>query len=413
MSTNNPAAVGGDQDSTPTSEIDVLNNEDSQTTVEETEVVEEESSEEEETEQTETETEETTEEPESEEEDETPDTESEEETTTEEPTRLSWQLMKEKYPELAKNKDFRELYFRDKAFTEVFPTVADAKEAATKAEQLDVIDQVLVDGDVDTLFTNINTDVLKNISTKILPALYKANKDYFALAARPIVLNMLHSAGEKIKQSGDKNLEISFRNVVRVITGKSELPPVVPDATENPAVMAEINKLKQTRDNILKDQERSFVTSADKTVMKRIESLIIEGLDPKKELNDFSRKAVIRETIADVRRTLITDEGFKTKIKGLQRLAARANFPEEYKTRIIAASLDRAKKLIPVLRNKHRTAALSKQSTKGEIVRPNKIVSSGTEKVTTSPSRITSVKQIDMRKTSEEDFLNDKVTFRK
>lgn len=410
MSTDNPAAVSGDPGSTPASEMDVLTGDD-QTTTEE--VVEETPAEVE----TESESEVETEEPTSEEEVETPEREEEEETppeeetSTEEPTRPSWQLLKEKYPELTKDKDFRELYFREKAFTELYPTVADAKEAAAKAEQLDTIDGVLVDGDVDTLLGSINEEVLGRISEKILPALYKVNKDYFAKAARPIVLNVLHSANERIKQSGDKNLEISFRNVIRVITGKPELPPLTSDITTNPAVEAEVNKLRQTRENLFKTQERDFIVSADKIVMKRIEALIVDGLDPKKLLNEFSRDAVVKRTMADVNKALHADEGFKTKARQLHRLAARANFPEEYKSRIVAASLERAKKLIPVLRNKHRTAALSKQSTKIETG-PKKIVAEN-KKVTTTPSRVTSVRQIDTRKTSEEDFLNDRIQFRK
>ena len=81
-----------------------------------------------------------------------------------------------------------------------------------------------------------------------------------------------------------------------------------------------------------------------------------------------------------------------------------------YRSRIVAASLDRAKKLIPVFRNKHRSAALSKQSTKQNDTK--KIVAKSTTSTKTSPSVVKSVKQIDTRKTSAEDFLNDRIYLR-
>lgn len=407
MSTDNPVVTSGEQDSTSTSEIDVLN-EGAEETTEETPG--------EETPEAEPESEVSQEVEEPAEEPEVPaeqpkDEIEEEEIPLEEPTRLSWQLIKEKYPELTKNKDFRELYFRDKAFTEVFPTVADAKDAATKAEQLDLLDQTLVEGEVDTIFSTINDDVLRNISTKILPALYKVNKQYFANATRPIIVDVMHGVLEQAQRTGDKNLEISVRNISRALTGKPDLPSRTPP-TVDPAVEEERNKLRQARESLFRGQERNFLTAADKMVSKRIEALVVDGLDPKKELNEFSRNAVKEKTIADIERIMRTDENYKVKMRQLHRLATRSNFPDEYKARMVAASLERVKKLIPVLRNKHRTAALGKQSTKSETPSSKKIVSTN-EKVTTGPSRITSARQIDMRRTSEEDFLNDKITFKK
>jgi hypothetical protein len=130
-------------------------------------------------------------------------------------------------------------------------------------------------------------------------------------------------------------------------------------------------------------------------------------------LTDFARNAVVERTIADLKRSLVSDQGLANKLIQLHKLAVRSGFPDEYRARIVAASLERARKLIPTIRNKHVMSALGKRPSKGN----DKIrVANESGKVTTaSESRgtTTSGSKIDMHKTSEIDFLNDKITFKK
>lgn len=410
MGSGLPANPGGGQDTTIQSEVDVLN-EGTESSDDNETVVSDETTDEEEPETPakieDEEEEETTEEPEEEEEIE--EEEEEELDSSKEPTRPSWQTIKEKYPELAKDKDFRELYFRDKAFTDIYPTVADARESAVKAEQLDAIDSLLVDGQIEPIFGNLREDVLVKVADKILPALYKANQKAFSRAARPLIIDVMHTVMKKAEADNDENLKKSVRNISRALTGSPDLP-TKPSAEVDPVIQEERNRLQQERESLFQTQSRNFVAAADRSIEKKLEQMVVDGLDPKKEFNEFTRDAIIRKTLADVRSRLASDEGLTNRVRQTHRLAAKSGFPDEYRARIISATLDRARKLIPVLRNKHRTAALGKQSTKGETTK--KIVTKN-ETVTTGGSKATSSKSIDMRKTSAEDFLNDKVIFKK
>ncbi len=396
MSSEIPAGSSSEQDTR--SEVEVLE-EGTETSTEEEAPPEEKS--EEEGEESEEEEEETS----TEEEEEEEKVEDEVEEEFEEPTRLSWRLVKEKYPELAKNKDFRELYFSNSAYREVFPTVGDAKEAYNKAEQLDTVDSALVSGNIDAIFETLNPEVLDKISSKILPALYKHNKAAFSKAARPLVVDTLRIVMEKADRDNDDNLRKSVRNISFALTGKRELPDREIAAAESSEIAAERNRLQEERNNLYKTQESNFLSSCNRSVMKKLESLITDDLDPKGELNEFTRRAIIERTLSDTYNSLVGDEGLRNKLQQTHKLAARAGFPDEYRTRIISASLERAKKLIPMFREKYRKAALGKQSVragnKEKIVPKNETVTSGGN---SGSSR----GKIDMRRTSAEDFLNDK-----
>lgn len=412
MGSEVPAVPSGTQDTTPTSEADVLNDgvvdsgEDVVVSDDETKDETPDEDEGESTSSTSDEDEEDLAEPESEE-----DIEDKLTSEVDEPTRPSWQVIKDKYPELAKNKDFRELYFRDKAMTDVFPTVADAKEAAGKAEYLDVLDNVLVEGKIEQIFKNVDENVLAQLSDRLLPALYNTNKEFFKRATQPLIIDVLNNIYDQAERTDDDNLRRSVRNISRVLTGNPDIPKRLVPASTDPTVEAERNKLREERVNLFKRDERNFLNNADRIVATKLDKLVLDGLDPKKELTDFARQAVVEKTIADLKRTLISDQGLTNKLRQLHKLAARSGFPDEYRARIVTASLERARKLIPVLRNKHRLAALGKQpSTKGN---ENPKVIAKTEKVTTSNTSKVTRQNIDMKRTSAEDFLNDKITFRK
>lgn len=413
MSTSVPGSSSSGQDTTDQSQVDVLNegaDDSSDDTVVSDETTDEGETEEESTTETPSKTsDEEEDEGESEAEIEG-DEELEELDETQEPTRPSWQIIKEKYPELAKSKDFRELYFRDKAYTEVFPTVSDAKDAASKAEQLEVLDQVLVEGNVDTIFSNLNEDVLLKISDRLLPSLYKINKSAFSRAARPLIIDVMHNIMEQATRTNDDNLKKSIRNVSRALTGNPDLPARV-SATTDPTINEEVNRLKSEKDHLVRVQERNFLAATDRAVTRKLETIVSDGLDPKGELNSFTKQAIIEKTLSDLRTKLLSDESLKGRVQQLHKLAVRSGFADEYKSRIISASLERARKLVPLLRNKHKMAALGKQSTKSNT--STKIVTKNETVTTEGRGASTSGGKIDMKKTSPEDFLNDKITFKK
>ena len=208
----------------------------------------------------------------------------------------------------------------------------------------------------------------------------------------------------------DENLKKSIRNVSKFLTGNADIPARITSPTESPEVKQELDKLRSERERLFLKDKTKFLASTDSIVFKKMEQMILDGLDPDKKLSDFDRQAVAERTMKDLNERLNNDEGLVSKIKTTIGLAAKAGFPDMYKSRIISATLDRAKKLAPGIRSKHKLAALGKQPPKSNT----KIVAGEkTETVKTTSARVTSAKQIDMGKTSAEDFLNDKVTLRK
>lgn len=298
--------------------------------------------------------EETPEEDEEEEEEETP------EEDEAEITRPSWKEIKEKYPELAKNKDFQNMFHRERAYSEIFPTVEDAKEASKAYETLEYFDNSLIEGDPRVLLNALNEQTVARFAQNILPSLYNTNPALFKQATEPLFIDLLNIVATKAEENRDENLLISAKNMAKFLFGKFEIPTKI--NRTSPELEQERQKLQQERQSLIQRQEGDFYSRADRSIAKQLRRTIEDGLDPNNEMSEFTRNALIKQVLDDTVATLKNDQTFNSKIQNLHRLAKNAGFPPDYMPRFISTYLGRAKSLALTLRAKHKSAAVVKRT---------------------------------------------------
>jgi hypothetical protein len=376
--------------SSETSDTDLLSEEKEETTPPEDSIVDEGKEEEEEETEEESETKE-----ESTEEDE------EEDTDEEKITRPSWKEIKEKYPEIAKNKEFREVYFREKAFSEIFPTVEDAKEAGEKARVLEVFDASLIDGDPSYLVQNLSPKSLEGFTNKVLPALRNLNKDLFLKATAPVLVDIVNNIHEHALTKGDKNLETSVLNICNWLFGDFKIPPRMGGRVD-PEVEREKKTLQQERANLLLGQRKEFTGKVERSIGRQLTKLVSEGLGID---NEFVASSIVKETIDKVKSTIYSDKDFIARVQSIYAQAERAGYSPEYATRVVSAYLGRAKGIALKARAELKASALRKQSSKGSGEDTKRVVR--TEKGTRESSKKSD--KVDLRNTrllSDLDILN-------
>jgi hypothetical protein len=324
--------------------------------------------------------------------------ENEEEVSDEEQiTRPSWKTIKEKYPELAKDKDFKNVFFRDKEFTQLFPTVQDAKDSFEKSQLLDYLDGSISTGDPTEFIKALAEPTRAKFAQNILPTLHSLDRGLFKAATQPLIfemLNEIHALGEK---NGDENLQISVKNIAKILTGKFEVPPRAPKKG-NGEVDPEKQELQEKLNQLATTQKQNFYEKADRSIKKQLIKTIEEGLDPKNELSDFTKQALIDKILDETRNSVSQDQAFASKMKHLAKLAEKAGYPPDYMPRFISAYLGRAKQLALTLRAKHKSAAIGKGPAKSKITRVE-----GSK----DTSQIKNVRgKVDYSKMSDEDILN-------
>jgi hypothetical protein len=157
-----------------------------------------------------------------------------------------------------------------------------------------------------------------------------------------------------------------------------------------------------------------FNSEVKQDAYTNLKSVVTLGL-PKEGLTKWQRDKLTEDIIVKVDQAIASDKAHMKFVQGLWKKAREARFDTGSKTRITNAYLARAKTLVPGIRRAMITEALGEVSPRAEEV---------TEQVTSrraptaagrpgSSSGKVNSKQIDWRRTSDADFLNDNITLKK
>ena len=160
-----------------------------------------------------------------------------------------------------------------------------------------------------------------------------------------------------------------------------------------------------------------FRVSTDKSIVGRMERLILKDLDPDGVFTPFIRRQCVKEIIGKIGDSLEKDKSHMAVMNARWRRAQREGYSEDSKSKIVAAYLARARSLVPSISDKVSRDALGTATkaseTKGKKVldasAPRKEVKGGPASGKRTPAK---ADDVDWNRTTDEDFLSDKVTLR-
>lgn len=296
-------------------------------------------------------------------------------------TRPSWEKIKSKYPEAAKDRELREIYFRDQQFSELFPSLNEAKESAEKARLFDFFDSGLANGDPKVLIDALDKKVLENFSESILDSLYAHDKSLFVRATGPYLSNVLNSIYAFAESKSDKNLTTSVLNICKHLFGEFKLPNK-PVNRNHPELEGERKALREERERLFTTQRRDFQVKAEKIIGSRLDKIIREDLNVK---NEYLATSIVKDTIEKLKQTLEQDQNFLNSMKNLFIQAEKGGYNSDHQARVISAYLGRAKGIALKLRAEVRASAIGKPSSNNADDKPKRV--EGRDKGSREPNK--------------------------
>lgn len=266
-----------------------------------------------------------------------------------------------KYPNIFK--DFPHLeraYYKEQQYTEILPTLDDAREAVEKARALDNFEKDLLSGNTERMLEAVkkqDQNSFYRIVDNYLDALHKVdNNAYFHVVGSIIkstVVSMLNEA-RRLGENGEP-LKIAAQLVNQYIFGSSEFEPTKPLAKETKDEDDSLEKQKREFIQQQYDYAREDLTTRVDNVLK---STINANIDPKNSMTDYVKKNASREALEAVRNAINNDTRFKAIIDKLWDAAFKSKFSKPSVDKIRSAYLSRAKTLLPDVIKKARNEAL-------------------------------------------------------
>lgn len=327
-----------------TSETEETTEESTEETAEETETEEKEEKEGKETEEKTDDEEEDTEEEEPEEED-----EEEEETIT---SHISVKALKEQYPDIfKKNPGLKDVIFREREFSKVFGSVDDAQEAAEQVQTFSTMQESLMGGDIGSLLDAIaesDESSAVAIANNFLPALYERSKPLFAKVTEPVIKAMIRSTYSRAMNTGNKQLALACQYLSRDVFENPDVMKATEFKEEAPDPRRD--EIKQEREKLEVQRYQTARGEVYNAVVNRLKKDIVGRLDPK--MSEFVRDATAQKILDELDSTLAKDKAHMAHLSSLYKKAQRVGYTSEAKSKIVAASLARAKTILPAVVNK-------------------------------------------------------------
>lgn len=280
----------------------------------------------------------------------------------------SYKKILKDYPDLfTKYPSLKTAYFRDQEFISLFPTIEDAKEAESKASQLDRFERDLLDGNIENVFRAINesdSESFNKVVDNLLPTLQRVNERAFQHVAGSIVSDLVYTM---LREAKSETLPEETRDLInqaaqlvnQFVFGTSQFKPAQRlSKQEHP----EENKLKEERANYNRQRLEDAQQEISTTVRNQIRASIEQYIDRKGSMDSYVKRNAVRDCLEAVEDALINDAAMSKQLDALWRDAAENNYRKDKKDKIRGLVLQRAKQILPNKIREARSAAMGSRS---------------------------------------------------
>lgn len=268
-----------------------------------------------------------------------------------------------KYPNVFKDFPYLEkAYFREQQYTEVFPTLDEARGAANAVRTLTNLDADLESGNPEQFLAAAKDSkgFAKFVDT-LLPALAKIDeKAYHNLTekwAKDTIITMVEDA----KRDGDKDLHEMATKFHKYLFGNSKFVPHKPlseQIDENKKDNPELTKLQNEKKEWARQK---FTTTHNEEMGKLTNSFratIERNIDEKGEMTDYVKRQAVREANEALDKAFSSDKRFQDIVKKLWKRVIDSDYNPKAVEQIRTAYRGKAKGLLRPILTRARNEAL-------------------------------------------------------
>lgn len=272
---------------------------------------------------------------------------------------LSRKALLKEYPDIFKK--FPQLekgYYGNQKYREIFPTLDDAQEAASKLEEYKGIESELREGKSETLFKNLmqeNPDSFNTLVDNYLPTLGRVNEAaYFHVIGNVIKTTVLRMARQAEAKKDDDLMTAAKMLHGWAFDDEEVTPPTRFARSSNP----EKSQLDKEREEFRASKLAQNQEEVKGRVNETIKATIDKYIDPNEKMPAYMRNAAVRDAVEKVNDLLSQDRTLNKFVEKLWKTAESAKFSPVEVGKIRRAYQERAKALLPHVIKKVRADAL-------------------------------------------------------
>lgn len=270
-----------------------------------------------------------------------------------------------KYPQIFKDFPYLEkAYYRDQQFTELLPTIQDAKLAVEKARILDSVESQVMSGDISQVLLAAkadNSEAFNKIADNYLPTLQRVDSQAYYHVLGNVIKDTIITMVREGRALGEQGapLEAAANVLNQFVFGSQKFTPPRP-------LSRQVRPEDQSREEQIQKEEQQRVMSTFESTKDDLQSradnvlkaTIDQHIDPNQSMTDYVRQHATTEAFQTLENLMSKDTRFRGLLDRLWEKAFQSRFNKESTDRIKSAYLSKAKTLLPSVIKKARNDAL-------------------------------------------------------
>ncbi len=270
-----------------------------------------------------------------------------------------------KYPKLFKDFPYLEkAYYREQQFTEVFPTLQDARTSAEKSRVLDDVERRVMSGDITPVLEAAkqeNQESFNKIVDNYLPTLRRIDQQAYYHVLSGVIKDTIVTMVKEGRALGEQGapLQAAANVLNQFVFGSQNFQP-------HTQLSKQVDVNEQNREEELKKREQQQIYTRFEGVKEDLQtkadnvlkSTIDGHIDPRKTMTDYVRRHATTEAFDSLETLISKDARFRSLLDKLWEKAFQSNFDKDSTDRIKSAYLSKAKTLLPSVIKKARSDAM-------------------------------------------------------
>lgn len=270
------------------------------------------------------------------------------------------------YPDIfKKHPGLEATIYRERAYTELLPTINDAKEALASLQTLERFEADLKEGKTVDVMKAVLADDPKgfakladNYMDNLAQVDERAYHHVLGNITKDVVIAMIDFGRSKVddKGEGEGKAVLDAASVLYQFMfnstkweGKKKLSI---DAVVDSTVSAEKEKLDKERKEFEESKKNEHTSKLMSSIDNQIKGTIEKSIDPKDQMSSFVKSKAIEEVLTKASKLLKADNRFQQIVKQLTDKAGKEKFSDEALNRIKSAYFTKYKAiLIPIIKS--------------------------------------------------------------
>lgn len=300
-------------------------------------------------------------------------------------TPVNRRALKTDYPDIfKKHPGLESTIYRERAYTELLPTIKDAQEALQSLQTLESFEKDLKLGNTTDIMAAVKADdenAFAKLVDNYLPNLAKVDKN----AHDHVISNVTKDIVEAMllfgKEKDDKDIQTAASVLYQFMFNSTKWAPkqkLSVDEVVNSSIAKEREELNKQKSDFESSKQKESIGKVMTSVNNQVKSTIEKSIDSKDQMTPFVKSKAIDEVLSKASGLLEKDTRFQQIVKQLQDKAGKEKFSEESLNRIRSTYLSKYKAiLLPIIK------AVKAEALKGsvkKVIKDNEEINDTTER---------------------------------